>query len=504
MKVFYKSELNMTHDYTNTPVQGYPFSFQMIMDWKQCIICQATKKEGLKCPVNSKRKDAGAGYNTLVRDAREFSKIGVTVIKHLDVAGEDICTILNENRASWHKSCRDLFNDTKLQRAKKRALEDVEDQNDGNENLSPTSPVKSRRSSSVHYDPQRLQCFFCEEYDCLENLHCASTLQVTKNVRDCAVLLNDNKLIAKLSSGDLVAIDAKYHTNCLVNLYNKARHFRNQTSKHGASDPPLKLDELAFAELIAYIEEILEVNNPAVLTLSELVKFFKHKLQELGAEHENVNATRLKERVIKEFPDLTAHSQGREVLLVLKHEIGGILSDAKRDSDVWCLARVTHILRRDILRVNNSFNGTFSSECQKESIPRSLLSLIGMLVKGPSTKIDPSDNQACLSIAQLVVFNSVSRARQPEPTTTHHIRSRECPLPIYTALKIHGATRDRSLIDAFYRLGLSLSYDRFLTVSTEITNSVLARYTLLMHTDFKYGTCFSPGHDVILLGLRVS
>ena len=205
-------------------------------------------------------------------------------------------------------------------------------------------------------------------------------------------------------------------------------------------------------------------------------------MQELGAEHENVNATRLKERVIKEFHELTAHAQGREVLLVLKHEIGGIMSEAKRDPDVWCLARVAHILRRDILRVNNSFNGTFSSECQKESIPRSLLSLVGMLVKGPSTKIDPSDNQACLSIAQLIVFNSVSRARQPEPTTTHYIRSRECPLPVYTALKIHGATRDRSLIDTFYKLGLSLSYSRFLTVSTEITNSVLARYTFLMHT----------------------
>ena len=128
--------------------------------------------------------------------------------------------------------------------------------------------------------------------------------------------------------------------------------------------------------------------------------------------------------------------------------------------------------------MKNSFNGTFSSECQKESIPTSLLSLVGMLVKGPSTKIDPSDNQACVSIAQLVVFNSVSRARRPETTSTHHIRSRECPLPIYTALKRHGATRDRSLIDAFDRLGLSLSYDRFLTVSTEIANSVLARYTL--------------------------
>ena len=83
-----------------------------------------------------------------------------------------------------------------------------------------------------------------------------------------------------------------------------------------------------------------------------------------------------------------------------------------------------------------------------------------------------------MSVSQLIVFNSVARPRhRPEATgSTHPIRSRECPLPIYTALKIHGATRDRALIDAFYNLGLSISYDRFLTVSTEITNSVIDRY----------------------------
>ena len=101
-----------------------------------------------------------------------------------------------------------------------------------------------------------------------------------------------------------------------------------------------------------------------------------------------------------------------------------------------------------------------------------------MIIKGPTTKIDPSDSQACLTIAQLIVFNSISRPRdRPECTgSTHHIRSRECPLPISTALKIHRATRDRSLIDTFYNLGMCISYDRFLSVSTEITNSVIERY----------------------------
>lgn len=153
------------------------------------------------------------------------------------------------------------------------------------------------------------------------------------------------------------------------------------------------------------------------------------------------------------------------------------MTEAKRrDSDAWCLARAAHIVRKNILKVDHSFNGQFSPECQK-SIPASLLSLVGMLIKGPTTKIDPSNNQACVPVSQLIVFNSVARpCPRPEATgSTHHIRSRECLLPIYTALKIHGATRDRALIDAFYNLGLSISYDRFLTVLTEITNTVIDR-----------------------------
>jgi hypothetical protein len=262
----------------------------------------------------------------------------------------------------------------------------------------------------------------------------------------------------------------------LVSLYNKTRPIRKESSK-SSDELPVDVEELAFVELIAYIEDILEVET-AVLTLSELVRFYQYKLKELEADCGKVNSTRLKERVLKAFHGLTAHAEGRETNLVSRHVIGGILTEVKNeDSDAYCLARAAHIVRKDLLNVKNSFNGTFQEECQKHSIPASLLTLIGMLIKGPSTKSDPSDSQSCISIAQLVVFNSVSRSfNRPDATgSMHHIRSRECPLPIYIALKIHGCTRDRSFIDAFYSVGMCISYDRLLTVSTEITNSVLDR-----------------------------
>ena len=74
------------------------------MDWGKCIICQS-----LQCPA---RKDPGIGYSTFIKAVKEFKEIGITVTQFLDETKDDIENVLLENRASWHKSCRDNYNST--------------------------------------------------------------------------------------------------------------------------------------------------------------------------------------------------------------------------------------------------------------------------------------------------------------------------------------------------------------------------------------------------------
>lgn len=133
------------------------------MDWKRCIICQKTTGERLQCPANSKRKDAGAGYISFIQKVEEFKKLGINVTScELPVdEGQGIEQKLLHNKASWHKLCRDLYNNTKLQRAKKRKLAEVAEEERSDEIVEeiPSSPVKARRSSVGSYNPQS-QCFF--------------------------------------------------------------------------------------------------------------------------------------------------------------------------------------------------------------------------------------------------------------------------------------------------------------------------------------------------------
>ena len=83
-------------------------------------------------------------------------------------------------------------------------------------------------------------------------------------------------------------------------------------------------------------------------------------------------------------------------------------------------------------------------------------------------------NRDCLTISQLIVFNCTSRERKA--WGPNHTRENECPVLINTSLKIHGFTRDKSLLDAFFKLALWISYDRLLLVSSDIANKVIARY----------------------------
>ncbi|KXJ17320.1 hypothetical protein AC249_AIPGENE16297 [Exaiptasia diaphana] len=226
---------------------------------------------------------------------------------------------------------------------------------------------------------QPVHCFFCEKSDDATNLHAASMLEVDQ----------------KMTTTDL--------------------------------------DELAFAEVIAYIDEFLECQALAVLKLSELAAFYQLKQQELGVHSVKVNATRLKDRILDAFPDLSAHTEGRQVLFALKQDIGGVLraANSRKDTEVYHLAKTASIVRKDLLKVKNKFNGTFSENCQSDSIPASLKTLLHMIMKGPTS--ENSDSQSCVSIAQLIIFNSIGRARDRETNSIRHTRFRECPLPIYTA-----------------------------------------------------------------------
>ena len=150
---------------------------------------------------------------------KKFEDLGSLPIA-LDISrldkGNGIGATLLARAAKMHLSCKAKFNATKLKPAEKRALSSLPTEND---------ELPTKRYTRLNNDEgcsSKDTCFFCEKPGSEKNrLHEVSTLQVDSCVCTCALKLEDEHLIAKLSACDLVALEAKYHGKCLASLYNE-------------------------------------------------------------------------------------------------------------------------------------------------------------------------------------------------------------------------------------------------------------------------------------------
>jgi hypothetical protein len=440
------------------------------------MLCQAKTIEALQCPTKVNRVNAPSGYHSLACHILQFQELGRMPMdidtQRLD-EGEGIEATMVNHLAVWHKTCRLKFNQTKLDRLKAKFA---------SEGDADTSSAVHTRSSQSTVLLAEATCFFCDEHAGSEGLHEASTYDVDSNVRRCALELEDTTRLTKLAPRDMIAIEAKYHRKCLVKLYNRARA-ADTTSD--CKNPDAHLHGIAFAELVTYMEDIrMEESVAPVFKLADLANMYKGRLKQLGASV-GVHNTRLKIRLLSVFPDLKAHSRGNNVLLIFNDDIVGALKKAcDHDSDAMHLARAAQVVRRSMFERSFAFDGSFKEGSQQDSVPQSLLSLINMIQDGPNIKhqsemVNTSSTTAALSISQLIKFNSVKYARVADPSdTVRHNRDQETPIPLYIAMKIHAATRNRTLIDRLYSLGMCVSYDRFLHLTSDIANGVCERFTI--------------------------
>ena len=251
-------------------------------DWSQCIFCQQSTNENLACPAESKRTDVGAGYFTVAENLKRFEDLGSLPIA-LDISrldeGNGIGATLLARAAKWHLSCKVKFNATKLKRAEKRASSSLPTE---------TDELPTKRYTRLNNDegrPSKDTCFFCEKPGTEKNrLHEVSTFQVDSRVRTCALKLQDEHLIAKLSAGDLVALEAKYHGKCLASLYNKIHSSEKNDNDENNGDVTNISKGLALAELIAYMEDSRRDEQIApVFKLADMCKLYDERLDQLGA-----------------------------------------------------------------------------------------------------------------------------------------------------------------------------------------------------------------------------
>ena len=63
--------------------------------------------------------------------------------------------------------------------------------------------------------------FFCEKVELDSELKQSITKQLNERLNECVHYLNDGKLLALFSDGNVVALEMKYHRSCLTNFYSR-------------------------------------------------------------------------------------------------------------------------------------------------------------------------------------------------------------------------------------------------------------------------------------------
>ena len=156
--------------------------------------------------------------------------------------------------------------------------------------------------------------------------------------------------------------------------------------------------------------------------------------------------------------------------------------DYDYDAEAIHLAGAATFVRKEMLTKQQHFKGSFKSDCHHQAVPKSLLALVNMILEGPNIKNQIGQEQVGINVAlmlsQLLIYNAVKHHRDPtsENTTTRHSLMRETPLSIYVGLVLHAETRKKKLVDKFYRLGLSISYDRVMQISADLGNSICSQF----------------------------
>ena len=448
-------------------------------DWALCALCQHSTSEPLRDPSKAKNKCQSRACETLADNLRsmdELDSLPLSInISRLD-DGTGIEATLTHHNAKWHKTCYAMCNKTKVDRVRKKV---TKEQTSATSSLPLKGRLRGAFPSTSHQGAEKIPvCFFCDA-PVEQDYHKAATKKFDINVRKMATELKDTLLLAKLSSGDMIATDAVYHKHCLTGLFTRYRSsMRQKESSFGNSK--LKCEAIALAELISYVEEIRQTKS--IIKLSDIVQLYKSRLEQLGGDiSQRINATRLKEAVLAQIPDLEAHKSNYEVILSFKTGTGSTLLEATKrdhDSEAVVLMQAAEIIRKEIFQTQYRFEGSLLDE-QYDNNPSSLVALVQMILGGTNIENQTDNNEdvksATLSITQLLVFNAMKRSRKNSSAVRHNL-DRETRLPLYLGLLVHNKTRKRDLIDKLFERGLSVSYDRVLQLSTDVANAVIDQF----------------------------
>jgi hypothetical protein len=187
----------------------------------------------------------------------------------------DIVQIMIHNNVVCHKSCRSVIDKQKVEMARKRHAQTVSPMKTCR--LSSGAKCATQSSPGTFHEHVQSGCIFCGKVGNKKELRKAATLGLDNKVKECAKILDDTNLLAKLAGGNLISIDALYHLPCLTRLYRQASAIGCDATENSEIQI---IRAHVFDEVIDYIEDYC--GSGESLQMAKMTSLYDNKIAALG------------------------------------------------------------------------------------------------------------------------------------------------------------------------------------------------------------------------------
>ena len=472
------------------------------LDWCECMICQKSTSEVLRCPCNDPRNPGVTGayqafaarFQELRRQAGSEPKKQHFKLHNLfdNSTLPDIAAVMLSKEGKWHSRCFVLFNSTEVNRGleRKRLLPGGTLPGDSVAltNQKPIEPVgptdatltegrrKFLRGGSVHHD--RDKCIFCQK-NSSERLVTVATPECGARFYEMADTLQQQPLLTILTYAEQgkkgVEEDMKYHETCRTLMFNKCKTFTRKLPSNTSDQRAESLAAQAFCNLTNYIESKVE-EGECYHTFPKLAQMHNGYRATLGIDS-GISENLLKDKLKVYFEEqATWVKLDGKTLSLCFHD--GLRNDAVTvDDEYKIMLKAGKLLRKAMFNHTHDYtfaNMQFKPGTQESSVPH-LLNAMASFILFPAAEPDEIfDTQATLTIAQLFMSN----AKKNRVTTTNTRKSikQETPLCLFIPMQVYHETKSMQLVQMLYKLGIGVHPCRLSEVLDDVAFAVSEQF----------------------------
>ena len=321
------------------------------------------------------------------------------------------------------------------------------------------------------------------QYETLKKINEEKNRAFSDNLWRQPSKLQDSRVLSFFSPGSAATREINCHRVCITEFHKK--YWALVTAE--AKEKPFVSykTELHFHKIVMHVlnQRQLGVN---VFCATKVEKIYTELLLEDCIEytpHVTWFAQRLKTELKLFFyrsSSVEIRTIGKSVSFCFSEDVDEIISNELQNPATFVTSLVGLIspIRQAMSNVSNTFNDSFPPDCQKASVPIQLQILCSLLIDGYDPQIK-CFTQSSKTITQFVMYQyRKMTGHSPSVTSLRkHVKEREKHL--YQLMSVWNCMHlfpRKTVIQRCFSLGLSLSYDRFLSICNNISLNMSEKY----------------------------